>query len=78
MLIQLYNRLLVDLPADPSRYLGESAVPLDSSEFAFVLADHHHASEGAAPTRYLFYFAVEPYRDQEQLHIVGARMIPNV
>ena len=78
LLLELYRRLAEDLPTHADQHLGEPIGPIDSGEYTFVLSDRQNTQPGSAPNRYLFVFAIERYRDDKELHFVGARMVSEV
>jgi len=69
LILQVLNRLLIDLGQDPSQHLGPPVPPIANAfELAFVLTDSHNF-----PPLHLFNFVV--YRDdaKQVLRIVSAR-----
>jgi hypothetical protein len=67
--VQVYNRLLIDLPGNPDGLLGEQIVPLMARAYPFTLVD-----DGPIAYRIHFMFAVDRRDDLSELHVLGARM----
>lgn len=68
VLLEVYHRLLVVLPSDPDRHLGEIVFPFLARQYAFVL----HLEMGLPlPFLYRFVFVIEKDDEKQELRVVG-------
>jgi hypothetical protein len=68
MMVEVYNRLLSDLAANPDALLGDPIVPLQTRGYHFSLTE-----PGDSPRRHDFLFGVDRDDADRVLHVVGAR-----
>lgn len=69
LLLEVYNRLLQELPGNPDSVLGEQIIPLAHTfAYHFVLLDNERM-----PHQHVFMFAIERDDKQAELRVIGCR-----